>query len=97
MIGKTPNLCIYTSTAAAARAIESCPCCAVAQTDTPGRLQVTSSVAKRGEERLGPGGKAGQSAVVEGTEGRGQGVRQVIVHNHHREVEPDGNVTNKGL
>lgn len=97
MIGKTPNLCIYTSTAAAARAIESCPCCAVAQTDTPGRLQVTSSVAKRGEERLGPGGKAGQSAVVEGKEGRGQGVRQVIVHNHHREVESDGNVTNKGL
>ena len=50
-------------------------------------------MAKRGEERLGPGGKAGQSAVVEGKEGRGQGVRQVIVHNHHGEFEPVVNVT----
>ena len=45
-------------------------------------------VAQGGQQMLCPGGEAGQGAVVEGEEGGWQGVGQVVVHDHHRKLQP---------
>ncbi len=55
-----------------------------------GEIRTEVSVAERGEKILGPRCKAGQGAVIEGEEGGGQGIGQVVVHDEHRQVEPVG-------